>query len=91
MSRLLSGAKSLVKVKPVAPIEGDDVTAISSRIAYALQSGDLSKASAEWTGFSDAAKQVSQNWHSDLSARLTANSLLAQAVESFMVKPTPSE
>ena len=84
-SRLIAGAKSLVTVKQIGPIDGDSVGAIVSRISAALTSGNGLDASKLWASLPDAAKETSRNWNQDLSARLTADSLVAKTVKSFML------
>lgn len=85
LSRLIAGAKSLVTVKQIGPVDGDGAAAIVSRISAALSSGDATQASAQWDSLSDGAKELSKNWQQDLSARLTADSLVAKTVKSFML------
>ncbi len=85
VSRLLSGAKGLIKVKPLGPVDGDTPVAILSRIGAALQANDLQKASDEWNSLPDAGKAASSDWHNDLLARLSANNLLSETVQTFLL------
>ncbi len=84
ITRLVAGAKAFVKVKSVAPIEGESPAAILSRIGAAVTSGDLAKASSEWATLPEAGKAASKKWHDDLQARINANALMANTVQSFM-------
>lgn len=84
-SRLLSGAQSLVKVKPLKPIEGETPAARLSQLDGAVSDGDLAEASTLWAAMPEEAKAVSTEWHDDLSARLAANDLVDEAVKSFLL------
>ena len=83
-SRLLAGAKSLVKVKQIGAATGNSVSARASRISASLQSGDLAAADAEWQSLPQAAKDASKKWHEGLAARMATNQLMPQIVQSFV-------
>ncbi|MFD0916711.1 COG4223 family protein [Pseudahrensia aquimaris] len=82
--RLLSGAKSLVKVKPIDGVEGDTPDAIVSRIDSALRKGDAVLAAEAWQALPDAGKAASQSWFDALQARITADNLLSATVQNFI-------
>ncbi|MEL7228728.1 MAG: hypothetical protein AAGK38_02325 [Pseudomonadota bacterium] len=84
-SRLLSSAQSLVKVKPLEPLEGETPAARLSQMEAAVQQGDLADAITLWEGLPDAAKTVSTGWQEDVKARLAANTMVDTAVQSFLL------
>ncbi|MEM9733144.1 MAG: hypothetical protein AAF903_06620 [Pseudomonadota bacterium] len=84
-SRLLSGAQSLVKVKPLEPLEGETPAALLSQLDAVVQKGELAQASALWQAMPEEAKAVSTPWHDDLKARLAADGMVDTAVQSFLM------
>jgi hypothetical protein len=75
---LMQNARSLVTVRPTAPVEGESAEAIVSRIDGALASGHLQAALTEWQGLSAPAKAVSQQWADALASRAEADAALTQ-------------
>lgn len=69
VSKLFSNAKSLVRVRPDGPQEGDGVEAIVSRIEADLNKGDLSGAYSEWEKLPAAEQAVSRDWAEQLQQR----------------------
>ncbi|KRB62751.1 hypothetical protein ASE04_00815 [Rhizobium sp. Root708] len=78
--RLMSSAKSLVKVRPVGNIEGDSVDAIAARLENKVKNGDLPGASAEWNDLPAAAKQTSAAFKQSLEARIRVEELVGNAL-----------
>lgn len=84
-SQLLAGARSLVKVRPIKPLEGDTPDALISQIYDALSGGDLAKAASLWDKLPDEGKSVSQGWHDRLVARLTTDTLIEKTLKSYLL------
>ncbi len=78
--RLMSSAKSLVKVRPVGNIEGDSVDAIAARLENKVNNGDLPGASTEWNNLPAAAKQASAAFKQSLEARIRVEELVGSAL-----------
>ncbi|TCT11774.1 hypothetical protein EDC22_10386 [Tepidamorphus gemmatus] len=72
VSRLLSGAQSLVRIRPTGRAEGDSRGAILARIEMALADDDLAEAERQWNMLDEAAKSASAAWAADLVARVGA-------------------
>ena len=84
-SRLLAGAKSMVKIKPIAPETGSTPLAVVSQLETSIRTGDLEKASELWETLPDAGKEVSADWHKGVKARIAANVLVANSIQSFLL------
>lgn len=84
-SRLLAGAKSLVKVKQLSPVTGDTPEAVLSRIQAALSASKLQTASKEWQSLPEAGQAVSKEWHDKLLSRIAVNNLIDTTVRSFLM------
>ncbi|MBB3966898.1 COG4223 family protein [Rhizobium metallidurans] len=78
--RLMAGAKSLVKVRPVGNIEGDSVEAIAARMEDKVKNGDLPGAANEWTTLPVDAKQASAAFKQSLDARIRVEELVGSAL-----------
>lgn len=78
VDKLLSGARTLVKVRPAGPVDGDGRGAVVARIEADLAGGDLAEAERKWNTLDEAAKQVSLGWAGDLSAKVGADQELQQ-------------
>lgn len=72
MGKLFSSAKTLVKVRPAGPVDGDTNTAIVSRIAAGLSAGNVSEALAQWETLSEEAKTASMQWQLNAKERVEA-------------------
>lgn len=75
MARLLNSAASMVKVRKVGEIEGDNAEAIAARIETRLNDGKLVDAAREWEKLSDKAKAASQSFKTQLNDRIQAEQL----------------
>lgn len=73
--RLLASARSLISVRPVGNVEGNDWGAVLARMEDKLRNGDIKGAALEWDGLPEAAKAVSKNFKAELDARATADDL----------------
>ncbi|TCL72774.1 mitofilin family membrane protein [Rhizobium sp. BK251] len=78
--RLVAGAKSLVKVRPVGNVEGDTVEAVAARMEDKLKAGDLQGAAAEWNNLPEAGKTASAAFKQSLDARIRVEDLVAGAL-----------
>jgi uroporphyrinogen-III synthase len=73
---LLANARSLVKVEPAGPLEGNSNEAIVSRIRAALGTGDLANALVQWESLPEPARNASADWGARLKARVEAGAAL---------------
>lgn len=78
--RMLSGAKSLVQVRPVGNVSGDGVDAIAARFEDKVKNGDLPGAITEWNSLPDAAKSASAAFKQSLEARIRVEDLVSDAL-----------
>lgn len=78
--RLLSGAKSLVQVRPVGNVSGDSVDAVAARFEDKVKNGDLPGAITEWNNLPDAAKSASAAFKQSLGARVRVEDLVGEAL-----------
>jgi hypothetical protein len=78
--RMLSGAKSLVQVRPVGNVSGDSVDAVAARFEDKVKNGDLPGAITEWNGLPDAAKSASAAFKQSLEARIRVEDLVGDAL-----------
>lgn len=86
--RLMASARSLVQVRPVGEVEGEQPGAIAARMEVALGQGNLDGAIAEWEKLPEAAKQVSAGFVADLKARRELDALIT-GVLTGAVKAAP--
>jgi hypothetical protein len=78
--RLLSSARSLVKVRPVGNVEGETPEAIVARVENKLQNGDLKGAALEWELLPGAGKEASSDFATKLKNRIEAEESVAAAL-----------
>ncbi|MGL3607454.1 COG4223 family protein [Rhizobium sp. G187] len=78
--RLLSSARSLVKVRPIGNVEGDTPDAIVARIENKLENGDLKGAHLEWQALPEVAKAASQDFAEKLDRRIKAEQVVSEAL-----------
>lgn len=83
--RLVSSARSIVKVRPTGTPEGDTPDALIARMGTDLKKGDLKGVVDEWSKLPDAGKKASQAFIGDVKARLSAE----DAVKTIMASATP--
>lgn len=77
--RLLASAESLVKVRPVGPVEGAGVPETVARLEAALGNGDFTKAIAEYDTLPEAPKAAGHAFMEKVRARLAAEQLVEKA------------
>ncbi|MGC4024927.1 MAG: phage tail protein [Mesorhizobium sp.] len=82
--RLMDSAQSVVKVRPVGSVEGDQPGARVARMEVALKAGDLQKALAEYDGLPEAAKQAGASLADRIKGRIEVTKLVDQLVASAM-------
>ncbi|EPE95820.1 COG4223 family protein [Rhizobium grahamii] len=78
--RLMAGAKSLIKVRPVGNVDGESVEAIAARMEDKVKNGDLQGAASEWTDLPAEAKQASAAFKQSLEARIRVEDLVSSAL-----------
>lgn len=78
--RLMSGAKSLVQVRPVGNVEGTSVEAIAARFEDKVKNGDLPGAVTEWNSLPDAARSASAAFKQSLDARIRVEDLVGETL-----------
>ncbi|WP_028739982.1 COG4223 family protein [Rhizobium mongolense] len=78
--RLMASAKSLVTVRPVGNIEGENVEAIAARMEDKVKNGDLPGAANEWNDLPSNAKQASAAFKQSLEARIRVEELVGGAL-----------
>ena len=74
--RLLASARSLVSVRPVGNVEGNDAGAIVARMEDKLKNGDLKGASLEWDGLPDEGKKASAAFKTELDTRIKVDEIV---------------
>lgn len=88
VSQLLSNARSLVRVRPSGPMDGNSPEAVVSRIEGRLDKADLEGALEQWNALPEAAKTHSRRWASALEERLTADRAMARVLDALMPQAT---
>ncbi|MCA9267625.1 MAG: hypothetical protein KDA41_04110, partial [Planctomycetales bacterium] len=76
VSRLISNARSLVDVRPAGPVEGDEPSAVLSRVEADLANGDFPAALAEWQFLPAESRQAAAGWAGKLEKRVAADKAL---------------
>ncbi|QKV19889.1 COG4223 family protein [Oricola thermophila] len=78
--RLMASARSLVKVRPVGEVEGEEPGAIAARMEVALSRGDLDAVVAEWEKLPEGPKAASADFMADVRARRELDALLSKVL-----------
>ncbi len=73
LDRLAAGARSLVQVRRVGAVQGDDPSALVSQIDAALAAGDVPGALAAWTKLPMAGQDKSRDWADAARSRVDAD------------------
>ena len=81
---LLANLRSVVKVRPLDGVPGQDVDATIGAIRNALADGDLQTADIAWQALPDEGRAASQDWHDALTARMKAKNFLSEALSSLI-------
>lgn len=74
--KLMTSAKSLIKVRSSTPISGTTAQAIVSRIDAKLASGDLAGVVEEWNGLPEESKANGADWIEGVKMRMETSRLL---------------
>jgi hypothetical protein len=82
--RLLDSMQSVVKVRPIGDVEGDDVGAIVARLETAVRAGDYDRALAEYESLPEPARQAGAGFIADVKARQTADGLVERALSAAL-------
>ena len=90
MDRLARSAASLVRIRPIADIAGEDAPARVNRIEASLQRGDVVEALAVFDRLPDDVKAPARDWatraRQRIEAEATARSLLEDALDTLARK-----
>lgn len=84
MERFTSSIKTVVTVRPVGEVPGEQPSAIAARIEAAVQRGDLATALREFETLPDAMKNIGADFAGKLRARQAANEVLDKALSSAL-------
>lgn len=82
--RLLDSMQSVVKVRPIGDVAGDDVGAIVARLEMAIRAGDYDRALAEYESLPEPARQAGAGFIADVKARQTADGLVERALSAAL-------
>jgi hypothetical protein len=82
--RLLDSMQSVVKVRPIGDVEGDDVGAIVARLEAAVRVGDYDRAVSEYENLPEPAQQAGADFIADVKARQTADALVERALSGAL-------
>ncbi len=82
--RLLDSMQSIVKVRPIGDVEGDEVGAIVARLEAAILAGDYARAAGEYESLPDPAKQAGAEFMARVKARQTADELAERALSGAL-------
>ena len=83
LSKFMESAKSLVKVRPAGPIEGDSPGAVLSRMEAALKAGNLDSVVSEWEALPESGKTASADWIGAVRDRMAAKRLIGQIIDQL--------
>ena len=84
VDRLMSSARSVVTVRPVGEVAGEEPSAIAARMEAAVQRGDLDAAIAQYESLPPAMKELGADFAEKLRARQAAEDILDQALSSAL-------
>lgn len=82
--RLLDSMQSVVKVRPIGEVEGDDAGAIVARLESAIRAGDYDRAVSEYETLPEPARQAGAGFIADVRARQTADALVEKALSAAL-------
>lgn len=83
VARFIASARSLVKVRPSGPLEGDSREAILSRVEASLEAGDLDRALSEWNALPDTDRQEGEAFQQALADRIRLGQSIRQVIDSL--------
>jgi len=84
MERFTSSIKSVVTVRPVGEVQGEQPSAIAARVEAAVQRGDLAAALRELDTLPENLKNLGSDFAAKLRARQAANEVLDKALSSAL-------
>ena len=84
VDRLMSSARSVVTVRPVGEVAGEEPSAIAARMEAAVQRGDLDAAIAQYESLPPTMKELGADFAEKLRARQAAEDILDQALSSAL-------
>jgi hypothetical protein len=91
-ARLAAGAESLVRIRPIGDVRGDDPTAILARVELRAEKSDVAGALSELAKLPEEAQAPAQAWIAKARARAAALAASRQlASESFAALAKPAE
>jgi hypothetical protein len=82
--RLLSSAESVVKVRPVGEVPGEDPPARVARMEVAINAGDFDKALAEYAALPEAVQAAGAGLVDKIKARVEVEKLVDQMIAGAM-------
>jgi len=82
--RLLASAESLISVRPVGDVKGDDPASVVARMEVAVNGGDYGKALAEYEALPEAARQAGAAFAARLKARHEVEQLVDRLIAGAM-------
>jgi hypothetical protein len=82
--RLLSSAESVVKVRPVGEVAGEEPPARVARMEVAVNAGDYDKALAEYAALPEAAQAAGAGLVDKIKARVEVEKLVDQMIAGAM-------
>jgi hypothetical protein len=80
IDRLVGSARSLISVRPIGAVDGDDAPARVARLETAVNSGDYAAALAEFDALPEGARLAGQAFADQLRARLAAERMVEDAL-----------
>lgn len=84
VERLISSARSLVEVRPVGQVAGDDAPAIIARMEVALKAGKLPDLVTEYEKLPEAVRTAGGDLIAKVRARMQANDLVDKTLSSAL-------
>lgn len=84
LDRLMSSAQSLVQVRPVGMVAGEDAPAIVARMEVAIEKGDYAAALSEYRALPEAARAAGADYAARIEARHAADELTGKVLSAAL-------